>query len=399
MQGQSINLALSLRGREALRAVGLEDDLVKSHGIPMRGRMVHDKDGSLKEFLYDSVRGNFIYSVNRRQLNVVLLDAAEKYPVVRLNFNKKLVDADLEEGRMKFFSTKTGQIENAEADLIIGADGAHSTVRRIMVKRRYFNFAQTYIKHKYVELTVPAGENKEFRMSGRNLHIWPRGEFMMIALPNEDRSFTGNLFAPFDVFEKLKTPEAVSSFYAEQFPDLMRLMGEPKLLEDFFLSEPKPLISIQCEPFHVGKTALLVGDAAHAMVPFYAQGMNTGFEDILILDELMDQYDSDLAEVLPRFSELRCDNTHVICDLAMYNYIEMRNLLLTRNFRFRKFIDHILYTLVPKFWIPLYISVQFTRMSFRDCMINKKWQDKMLRTAFWFLGFFSILIIFFFSFA
>ncbi|XP_032681284.1 kynurenine 3-monooxygenase isoform X2 [Odontomachus brunneus] len=401
MQGQSINLALSLRGQEALKAVGLEDALVKSHGILMRGRMVHNKDGSLQEFLYDSVKGNSIYSVNRRHLNVVLLDAAEEYPAVRLNFNKKLMDADLVKGTMKFLNTKTGLKEDAEADLIIGADGAHSIVRRIMSKRLYFNCAQTYIKHKYVELTVPAGENKEFKMSERNLHIWPRGEFMMIALPNKDCSFTGNLFAPFDIFEKLKTPEAVLQFYSEQFPDLLRLMGESKLLKDFFTLEPKPLISIQCEPFHVGKTALLVGDAAHAMVPFYAQGMNTGFEDILILDELMDRYGSDFAEILPRFSKLRCDDTHAICDLAMYNYMEMRDLLTTKNFLLRKFIDHILYTFIPKFWIPLYISVQFTRMGFRDCIINRNWQDKVLRRTLWFLGFFSvltILAIYFFSF-
>ncbi|XP_011137170.1 kynurenine 3-monooxygenase isoform X2 [Harpegnathos saltator] len=399
MQGQSINLALSLRGRETLRAVGLEDALVKNHGMIMRGRMVHNKDGSLKELLYDNVKGNSIYSVNRRHLNIILLNAAEKYPMVQLNFNKKLVDADLMKGTMKFVSTETGLTEDAEADLIIGADGAYSTVRRIMARRQYFNYAQTYIKHKYVELTVPAGDNKEtdllrkFQMSGRNLHIWPRGEFMMTALPNEDRSFTGNLFAPFDIFDKLKTPEAVLSFYAEQFPDLLRLMGEPKLLKDFFLSEPKPLISIQCEPFHVGKTALLVGDAAHAMVPFYAQGMNTGFEDILVLDELMDRYDSDLAEVLPKFSQLRCDDAHAICDLAMYNYIEMRDLLTTKSYLFRKFIDRILYTFFPKFWIPLYISVQFTRMGFRDCMINKEWQDKVLRMTLWFLEFLSVFVI------
>ncbi|CAL1677759.1 unnamed protein product [Lasius platythorax] len=321
--GQSINLALSFRGREALRAVGLEDIVVKQYGTSMRGRMLHDKNGNLKEVLYDSVKGNCIYSISRRRLNIILLDAAEKYPKVQVNFNKKLVDADLEKGKMKFLNMKTGAMENADADLIIGADGAYSKVRKIMAKRSLFNCAQTYIEHGYVELSVPSGKNNEFAMNGKNLHIWPRGEFMMTSLPNEDHTFTGNLFAPFHVLEKLKTPVTLLRFYTEHFPDLLRLIGEQSLVQQFFEKEPQTLISIKCEPYHVGKTALIIGDAAHAMVPFYAQGMNTGFEDVLLLDELMECYNSDFAKILPKFSELRCDDGHAICDLAMYNYLEV----------------------------------------------------------------------------
>ncbi|XP_072757344.1 kynurenine 3-monooxygenase isoform X2 [Anoplolepis gracilipes] len=321
--GQSINLALSFRGREALKAVGLEDILVKQHGTCMRGRMLHDKKGKLKEVLYDSVKGNCIYSISRRHLNIILLDAAEKYPKVQINFNKKLVNADLEKGKMKFFNMKTGGIEDAEADLIIGADGAYSKVRKIMAKRPLFDCAQTYIEHGYVELSVPSGKNNEFAMTGNNLHIWPRGEFMMTSLPNEDHTFTGNLFAPFHVLENLNTPVALLEFYAEHFPDFLQLIGEQRLVQQFFEKNPQTLISIKCKPYHVGKTALIVGDAAHAMVPFYAQGMNAGFEDILLLDELMECYNSDFAKILPKFSELRCDDGHAICDLAMYNYLEV----------------------------------------------------------------------------
>ncbi|XP_024882886.1 kynurenine 3-monooxygenase [Temnothorax curvispinosus] len=394
-RGQSINLALSFRGREALKAIGLEDILVNRHGTCMRGRMLHDKDGNLKEVLYDSVRRNCIYSVNRRYLNVVLLDAAEKYPEVQLNFNRKLVDADLENGKMKFLNTNTGTTEDAEADLIIGADGAHSKVRKIMTRRPLFNCAQTYIEHGYVEISVPRKEDNEFAMSGNNLHIWPRGEFMMTSLPNEDRTFTGNLFAPFRVFEKLKTPEALVRFYTEHFPDLLQLIGKEKLVKQFFEKEPQTLISIKCKPYHVGKTAVLVGDAAHAMVPFYAQGMNTGFEDILVLDELMELYDSDFAKVLSKFSELRCDEGHAICDLAMYNYLEMRDLVTRKSFLFRKFLDKILYTLIPNSWIPLYFAVQFTRLSFRECIAHKEWQDKVLRMSVLCLGFliFAVLAV------
>ncbi|XP_020287974.1 kynurenine 3-monooxygenase isoform X2 [Pseudomyrmex gracilis] len=375
--GQSINLALSHRGREALRAIGLEDDLLKRYSTRMRGRMIHDKRGNLKEILYDNVRGNCIYSVSRRHLNMVLLNAAEEYPKVRLCFNKKLVDADLEKGTMTFLNTKTGAVEDAEADLIIGADGAYSKMRKIMGKSPIFDCSQANVELGYVELSVPSGANNEFLMSGNNLHIWPRGEFMMTSLPNKDRTFTSNLFAPLYVLDKLKTPEAVLNFYTEQFPDLLQLIGTQNLLKQFSEQTPRTLISIKCKPYHVGKTAVIVGDAAHAMVPFYAQGMNTGFEDILLLDELMESYDSDFAKVLPKFSELRCDDGHAICDLAMYNYLEMRDLVTRKSFRLRKSLDNVLYTLLPNYWIPLYSSVQFTRMRFRDCIANKEWQDKV----------------------
>ncbi|XP_029673211.1 kynurenine 3-monooxygenase [Formica exsecta] len=391
--GQSINLALSFRGREALRAVGLEDILVKQHGTCMRGRMLHDKNGNLKEVLYDSVKGNCIYSISRRHLNKILLDAAEKYPNVQINFNKKLVDADLEKGKMKFLNMKTGAIENTETDLIIGADGAYSKVRKIMAKRPLFNCSQTYIEHGYVELSVPSGKNNEFAMSGNNLHIWPRGEFMMTSLPNEDHTFTGNLFAPFHVLEKLKTPEALLRFCAEYFPDLLRLIGEQRLVQQFFEKEPQTLISIKCKPYHVEKTALIVGDAAHAMVPFYAQGMNAGFEDVLLLDELMECYNSDFTKILPKFSELRCDDGHAICDLAMYNYLEMRDLVMRKSFLLRKFVDKVLYMFSPNSWIPLYSSVHFTRMSFRDCIAHKEWQDKVLKVSLWCFGIFVIAVL------
>ncbi|XP_076239576.1 kynurenine 3-monooxygenase cn [Calliopsis andreniformis] len=391
-RGQSIDLALSTRGREALRAVDLEEAVVNRHGIAMRGRMIHSKDGSLKEIIYDSVKGNCIYSVSRRYLNVVLLNAAETYPEVSLHFCKKLVDADLDNGKLKFLNTKTQAIEEVESDLIIGADGAYSTVRRIMMKRPLFNCSQTYIEHGYVELFVPAGKNK-YAMSGDHLHIWPRGEFMMIAMPNDDYTFTGNIFAPFATLDKLKTPQALLDFYEEQFPDLLPLIGREKLVKDYFEREPKTLISIKCKPYHVGKTALLVGDAAHAMVPFYAQGMNAGFEDILLLDELMEQYNSDFSKVLPEFSKLRCDDAHAICDLAMYNYIEMRDLVTRKSFLIRKHLDTFFYKHVPNTWIPLYSTVHFSRMKFRDCIANKEWQDKVLRRIMWCIVFIFLAMI------
>ncbi|KAH0944657.1 hypothetical protein HN011_000586 [Eciton burchellii] len=392
LPGQSINLALSIRGREALKAVGLEDDLIKRHCICMRGRMIHHKNGNIKEILYDSVKGNCIYSINRRHLNMILLDAAESYLEVKLNFNKKLVDADLERGKIKLLDMKTGLLQDAEADLIIGADGAHSKIRRIMTRKPLFNYSQTYIEDQYLELSVPSGRDNKFAMISDNLHIWPRDHFMIVSLPNVDRTFTSNLFIPSSIFGKVKSH---FSFFAKYFPDLLQLIGEKNLLNQVIDQEPQPLISIKCKPYHVGKTALIIGDAAHAMVPFYAQGMNTGFEDILLLDELMERYNSDFAKVLPKFSELRCDDAHAICDLAMYNYKEMKCLVTKRSFLFRKFLDNTLHRFMPNSWIPLYYSVQFTRMRFRDCLINKEWQDKVIRLAGWSLGFliFAVLAI------
>ncbi|XP_011332471.2 kynurenine 3-monooxygenase isoform X2 [Ooceraea biroi] len=388
--GQSINLALSIRGQEALRAVGLEDDVIKCHCIRMRGRMIHHKNGNLKEIIYDSVKGNCIYSVNRRRLNMILLDAAEKYPEVQLSFNKKLIDADLEKGKMKLLDTKTGLLEDAEADLIIGADGAHSKIRGIMARRPLFNCTQTYIEDLYVEFNVPPGKNNKFAMSGNSLHIWPRDQFMIISLPNVDRTFTSNLFISSSILERMKSH---FSYFATYFPDLLQIVGEEKLLDQITKQKAQPMISIKCKPYHVGKTALIIGDAAHAMVPFYAQGMNTGFEDVLLLDELMERYNSDFAKILPKFSELRCGDAHAICDLAMYNYKEMKYLVVKRTFLLRKLLDNILYRFMPNIWIPLYNSVQFTRMSFRDCLTNKEWQDKIIIRTLWCFGFLALAVL------
>lgn len=396
VRGKSINLALSARGRAALREVGLEDNLVKDHGIPMRARMIHGKDQSLSEIPYDPVNKNSIYSVNRRYLNETLLNAAEKYPNVKFYFNKKLVDADLENGKMTFLDRQTTKEEEASADLIVGADGAFSTVRKLMTKRPLYNFNQTYIEHGYMELCIPAEDGGKFAMAKNNLHIWPRGEFMMIALPNQDGSYTVTLFAPFKTFESLKTRENLLDFFNKQFPDSVPLLGEDNLVKDFFGNKALPLISIKCKPFHVKNSTVIIGDAAHAMVPFYGQGMNTGFEDCLLLDKILEEYRSDLSKALPAFSEQRCTDAHVICDLAMYNYIEMRDLVNRKSFILRKHLDTFLYRLFPNAWIPLYNSVHFSRMPFQKCTANRAWQEKVVRRGIYFLS--SVLFAVFVTF-
>lgn len=263
--GRSINLALSNRGRAALRDVGLEETLI-NHGLPMRGRMLHDLAGNRKIVPYDHVSNQAIYSVGRKYLNEVLLNAAEKQPNINMYFNMKLVDCDLKGGEMKFLNTTDKSIIAADADLIIGADGAFSAVRKQMVKQSGFNYSQTYIDHGYLELCIPATKDDKFAMNENFLHIWPRGQFMMIALPNADKSWTVTLFMPFKNFDSIVTESDLLSFFGEYFPDAIELIGEQRLIKDFFKIKPQYLVQIKCRPYDAFGKVLIIGDAAHAMV-------------------------------------------------------------------------------------------------------------------------------------
>lgn len=384
-QGRSINLAMSRRARAALGLVGLEGELLR-HGIPMKARMIHDREGGTREIPYDERNHQCIYSVGRKFLNDVLLSAAEKRPNVRLHFGHKMTGGSLDEGRVEFQSAPAGPAATAKAveavgDLVVGCDGAFSSVRRLFMKKPMFNFSQTYIEHGYMELRIPPTVDGEFAMPPNFLHIWPRGEFMMIALPNQDRSWTVTLFMPFAQFEAITTAAELLAFFGEHFGDAVPLLGEEALVGDFFRTKPQPLVSIKCRPYHAGR-ALLLGDAAHAMVPFYGQGMNAGFEDVRLLSGLLDGLagsPAGLPDVLRRFSEHRNADAEAICDLAMYNYVEMRDLVNRPSFLLRKKLDNVLYALLPDVWVPLYNSVTFSDMRYSECVRNKAWQDQVIR--------------------
>ncbi|KAJ9596074.1 hypothetical protein L9F63_012742, partial [Diploptera punctata] len=363
VRGRSINLAMSARGIEALKEVGLADQLINRHGIPMKGRMIHNLDGSQHPILYDPRNKQCIYSVSRRYLNEVLLSATETR----------------KHGFMTFQMTNTNETLLQKADLIVGADGAFSAVRRHFMKQSIFDYSQTYIEHGYLELCMPPGEDGEFVMQPNYLHIWPRGTFMMIALPNQDRSWTVTLFMPFVEFHNLDSPSKLLKFFSKYFPDSITLIGKQRLVKDFFATKSSPLVSIKCRPYHSGNAAIILGDAAHAMVPFYGQGMNAGFEDCRLLDKLMVQYDFNLPTVLQEFSSMRNEDAEAICDLAMYNYLEMRDLVNRRSFLVRKKIDNMLFWLFPNVWVPLYQSVTFTHTGYKNCLDNKRWQDGVIR--------------------
>ncbi|CAH2264575.1 kynurenine 3-monooxygenase [Pararge aegeria] len=395
-RGRSINLALSIRGRRALKDVGLEDLMINQHGIPMRARMIHRPDGTTYAMPYDPRTNQCIYSVGRNYLNSILLKESENLDNVERYFNHKLVKSNFKDGSLTFMKMDTKESLQVNADLIIGADGAFSTVRKEMMKQPLFNFSQQYIEHGYLELCIPADKDGGFQMPPNYLHIWPRGNFMMIALPNQDCSWTVTLFMPFKNFKEINSEGKLLDFFKKYFQDSIPLIGEKKLIEDFFGGSPSALVAVKCRPYHVCDKALLIGDAAHAVVPFYGQGMNAGFEDCTVLDNLFQKYDDDVASVLEEFSNARWRDAFAVSDLAMYNYIEMRDLVNRPSYRLRKSVDDFLYWLLPDIWVPLYNSVTFSTMPYDQCVRNRQWQNKVLAISILCLGMFLFIILFYY---
>ncbi|KAL9957905.1 hypothetical protein ACROYT_G034860 [Oculina patagonica] len=378
-RGRSVNLALSVRGIESLRAVGAEGPVI-SLGIPMKARMIHSHSGNTTPIPYGK-KGQHLLSVERQKLNKDLLSVAETYPGVGLHFEHKLIAADLEKGHLTFKCSGSDQKLEVDADLVLGCDGAYSAVRRELMKRPRFDFSQEYIPHGYKELCLAPTQDGEFAMAVNYLHIWPRQTFMLIALPNQDKSFTCTLFLPFDQFDKLKTREDVLNFFQAEFPDFLSLMGEEKLVEEFFRNPTGPMVSVKCKPYHVSDKLVIIGDAAHAMVPFYGQGTNCAFEDCLVLDGLLDKHNNDFGIALAEYSRIRNKDAEAICDLAMYNYIEMRSLVTSPVFLMKKKLFNFLHWLMPKTFIPLYSMVSFSQIPYKTVIDRSRWQEKVVKRA------------------
>lgn len=377
--GRSINLALSNRGLRALQEVGLAAQ-IKAHAIPMNGRQMHDPLGHLT-FLPYGKQGQFIHSISRSGLNSGLIAEAEKLGVKFL-FEHRCLGVDLEKTELTL--QMSGTTVHYPADFIIGSDGAFSSVRGAMQLSDRFDYSQDYIEHGYKELHLPPGENGAFRMEKNALHIWPRESFMLIALPNPDGSFTCTLFSPLEgelSFSQWQKPDAFESFFKKSFPDVHPWM--PSLIQDFLQNPTASLVTVRCHPW-VKNNTLLIGDAAHGIVPFFGQGMNAGFEDCRILHGLLEHLDDRWDIALPEFQQLRKPDTDAIAQLALDNFVEMRDLVADADFLLRKKIEAKLHELFPEKWIPLYSMVTFDdRLRYSEAQAagrkQKEIMDRVMR--------------------
>jgi kynurenine 3-monooxygenase len=358
--GRSINLALSDRGWKGLEGVGIAEE-IKKIAIPMYGRFIHHKDGSTAYQPYGKDQ-QAIYSVSRAEINMRLMDLAEQQAGVKIHFDKRCINVMRHTNEVFFEDNNTHQTEKVKSDLVFGSDGAFAASRLSMqLSSDRFEYNQHYIECGYKELNIPEGKDKSFRMEKNALHIWPRGSFMMIALPNLEGNFTCTLFLPFEgekSFSKLNTKEEVKKFFEEEFPDAVPLM--PTYLEDFFHNPTSSLVTVKCFPWTFDNKIALIGDAAHAIVPFYGQGMNCGFEDCVVLNQLIEKHNEDWNKIMPEYQELRKPDGDAIADLAVGNFIEMRDKTGDPKFLLQKKIEAKFSEKHPDKWIPLYSMVTYS---------------------------------------
>ena len=358
--GRSINLALSDRGWRGLEGVGIAED-IKKISIPMYGRFIHHKDGTNAYQPYGK-DNQAIYSVSRADINMKLMDLAEQQENVNIQFNKKCTLINRKDLAITFEDNLTKETSNSSADLLFGADGAFASSRlSIQLQSDRFEYNQHYIDCGYKELIIPAGKNGEFLLDKNALHIWPRGSFMMIALPNPDGNFTCTLFLPFEgekSFSNLKTDKQVEEFFKSEFSDAFTLM--PTLISDFKTNTTASLVTVKCAPWVFDNKIGLIGDAAHAIVPFYGQGMNCGFEDCVVLNELIEKHNDDWDIIFPEYEQLRKPDGDAIADLAIANFVEMRDKTADPKFILQKKIEAKFSQHYPDKWIPLYSMVTYS---------------------------------------
>jgi kynurenine 3-monooxygenase len=355
--GRSINLALSDRGLLALEKVGLAAEIRKI-AIPMHGRYIHHTDGSTAFQPYGK-EGQFINSVSRATLNMKLMDLAEQHGV-DICFNHKCHGIDWKNNTIDF-ELPNLKHQTSNFELLFGSDGAFSASRlQHQLHHERFDYQQYYIDCGYKELTIPPAASGDFAMEVNALHIWPRKNYMLIALPNLDKTFTCTLFFPFEgefSFSRLDTEEKVRGFFQQTFPDAVSLMKD--YVQEFFTNPTSSLVTVKCFPWIRGDNFALIGDAAHAIVPFFGQGMNCGFEDCRILDELMEKNGEDWGTILAQYQALRKPDGDAIADLAVNNFTEMRERTADPAFLFQKKIEARLHEKYPDKWIPAYSQVTF----------------------------------------
>lgn len=365
--GRSINLALSTRGWNALEKIGMRETLERI-AIPMRGRMIHQEDGTTDYQAYGKIN-QAIYSISRGDLNIALMNKADESDNITFNFNEKTTGLDLRKNIIHLENTHTQSQGSLSPDLIFGTDGAFSAVRGALQKTNMFNYSQQYLPHGYKELTIPAKENGEHRLDKHALHIWPRKSFMLIALPNLDGSFTVTLFLNFkgaESFESLDTDEKINKFFKRYFPTAMEHM--PELLKDFHENPSASLVTVRCNPWHY-KNVCLMGDAAHAIVPFYGQGMNAGFEDCFVLNEIIDRHQlDDWDAVFEEYTRDHAKNGLAIAELALRNFVEMRDATADDRFLLRKKLELYLMEQFPDRYLSQYQMVTFSNIPYSTAL-------------------------------
>ncbi|MCB4809510.1 FAD-dependent monooxygenase [Tamlana sp. 62-3] len=381
--GRSINLAFSDRGNKAMKLVGLENK-VKSLCIPMHGRMIHTKEGETFLSNYSGREHEYINSVSRGELNALLLTEAEKHENVNIYFNRKCKSVDFENTTALFkdYEDKTEFVE--DADCIIATDGAGSALRKsyYLGKKFLFSFSQNYLTHGYKELSILPTETGDYKTYKNALHIWPRGDFMLIALPNLDGSFTVTLFLSYTEgkynFNNLTTPEIVTKFFKNEFRDALKIM--PNLVEDFFKNPTAALGTIKCSPWHYKGNTLLMGDAAHAIVPFYGQGMNASFEDVVEFDSVLNQNkNADWQTIFSAYEKTRKKDTDAIADLALDNFNEMRDHVGQAIFQEKRKIEMALEKEFPEDYTSKYSLVTFNEnIGYKEAMLKGRAQDKAI---------------------
>jgi kynurenine 3-monooxygenase len=377
--GRSINLALSSRGILALENAGV-NEAINPLCIPMTGRMVHPLGGQPFVSQYSGRQGEYINSISRGELNCVLLDKAESYPNVKVNFNCNCQQVLLEKGLAYFKHEKSATTVEVKGDLLIGTDGAGSVLRKAMLEQTsMFNYSQQFLTHGYKELSIKPTEDGGFRLEKNVLHIWPRGSFMIIALPNMDGSFTATMFHPYEGeygLNDLTSESKVKLFFEKFYPELIPYM--PDYVEEFFSNPTGGLGTVKCYPWQAYGKTLLMGDAAHAVVPFYGQGMNASFEDVRVFDELIHKYDGSWSEVLNEFQVERAINTNAIADLAIDNFYEMRDKVSDQNFVKKRNLETKLEQKYPDYYSKYSLVTFRPDVPYSRAMEQGRRQDEIL---------------------
>lgn len=387
--GRSINLALSDRGFKALKLAGVEKK-ARDICIPMYGRLIHDTNSKTFPSNYSGRDGEYINSISRGDLNGLLLTEADQFDNLTIHFNKECKGIDLDTNTTTFYDHRNKEDLKVKADVIFGTDGAGSALRKsYYLERKFlFSYSQNFLTHGYKELEIPASKDGKHLISKDHLHIWPRGDFMLIALANLDGSFTVTLFLSYDEgeynFNNLTSAEKVKEFFEKQFPDTVKLI--PDIADEFFNNPIGPLGTVKCSPWHYKNKTLLMGDAAHAIVPFYGQGMNASFEDVTIFDEILEKYKGDLPNgmaswetIFKTFEKHRKKDTDAVADLAIDNYYEMRDHVSNPIFKEKRTLEMALEKEFPNEYSSKYSLVTFNEdIPYHQAMIRGRAQDKAI---------------------